>query len=189
MGADYASLAPRCDGLPLTPSPEHRTGIAPVRRRLLPVAVAMVALVLASLACGGSVEQCPSEAEVRYFEDVSRWVGGIGEQLIKMGELSAKASDNMAVLRDERWRADMRFEQEMLLGILDEIEATTPPPRAQGIHRDLTNMAADHRAGVDKFRRGMDPINNDLLLQAAGHIGEATRYINAAVDKIVRFCD
>ena len=35
----------------------------------------------------------------------------------------------------------------------------------------------------------MDPINNDLLLQAAGHLGEATRYIEAAADKIVRFCD
>lgn len=177
-------------------------------RRRVSLFALLAALLIATIACGESVDVTSSPERTRPPTDVptntpvptepqesEQEESDYALTLLDIMERYAVHTTNMAMLFSEAgedpllildagWIEDFATEDANLRILNDEVRNLNPPSRFEAVHNDLLKAANDIDTALDYLERGIDEIDPDALNTGADYLLRAGDHIDDATSKI-----
>ena len=134
-------------------------------------------------------KECPTAAEIAYFDAVAPILDRITEEALVMAVLLAAVNDDPRLSSDPDWRLKLHQVKGNADAMLAEVLALSRPPSVEPVHESLEQSAANFQIAVTLFIEGTRAGNEYKLPLMNRHVGLSNDAMRALTRKVDRFCN
>ena len=134
-------------------------------------------------------KECPTAAEIAYFDAVAPILDRITEEALVIAVLLAAVNDDPRLSSDPDWRLKLHQVKGNADAMLAEVLALSRPPSVEPVHESLEQSASNFQIAVTLFIEGTRPGSEFKLPLMNRHVALSNDAIRALTRKVDMFCN